>query len=129
METHPEEKASLSIINSINNRKEKKPQLFDEKKGMLCPQPKKWTWFPNEEGHHSLTKKGEHNPLTKQLKIEMDVCWNLGIGLEHNYRRKMFLLINTINDRLLSKKKTYILFRRLSLWHPLRKKHKTLTKQ
>lgn len=97
METHPEEKASLSIINSINNRKEKKPQLFDEKKGMLCPN--------RRNGHDSLTKKGEHNPLTKQLKIEMDVCWNLGIGLEHNYRRKMFLLINTINDRLLSKKR------------------------
>lgn len=72
METHPEEKASLSIINSINNRKEKKPQLFDEKKGMLCPN--------RRNGHDSLTKKGEHNPLTKQLKIEMDVCWNLGIA-------------------------------------------------
>ena len=36
----------------------------------------------------------------------MDGCWNLGDGLEHNYKREMFLLINTINDRLLSKKST-----------------------
>ena len=45
-----EKKASLSIINSINDRKEKKPQLFNEKKGMLCPNRRK--------GHDSSTKKG-----------------------------------------------------------------------
>lgn len=33
----PEEKASLSIINSINDRKKKKPQFFNEKKGMQPP--------------------------------------------------------------------------------------------
>lgn len=102
-----EEKASLSIINSINDRKEKKPK-FSGKKGMQCPNRRKEHNLPNQRKEHN-------NPLTKQLKTKMDGCWNLGIGLEHNYKREMFLLINTINDRLLSKKKTHIPFRRLSL--------------
>lgn len=76
----------------------KRSQSSQAKKGMQCPNRRKEHNLPNQRKEHN-------NPLTKQLKTKMDGCWNLGIGLEHNYKREMFLLINTINDRLLSKKR------------------------